>query len=199
MTSTEIPFELHITTESFSASRQAEFVSFCSAANAKPLLIELAKGEHTIQPMFSKVVYTGNIDKALSVATGIAVSLDQAGFPVKRLKIEVPAEHSGSAAIQTDGVTNYFECHLKIRLYREDNLLSLCEKHQVHLSLNALKDAAHTRFITLREFGSKDIFEQRVEQLAEALEQGGWPVIKQQAEYCIYDNNNLLDNGWLPQ
>jgi hypothetical protein len=55
------------------------------------------------------------------------------------------------------------------------------------------------RFITLREFGTKLEFENRVNELTKDLKKGNWTIFKQEAEYCIYDNNSFLDTGWLPQ
>ncbi|NUN99434.1 MAG: hypothetical protein HUU01_02325, partial [Saprospiraceae bacterium] len=92
----------------------------------------------------------------------------------------------------------YFEWHCKINYIQIEELLGVCEKHKVHLSLNSLKNETNVRFITLREFGAKWTFGQRIAVVLSDLQKGGWTVLKQQSEYCIYDNNNFLDNGWLP-
>ena len=75
-------------------------------------------------------------------------------------------------------------------------LLALCERHGAHLSANALRGAAATRFVTLREVGAAAEFERRVADLAASL-QARWPLLKQEAECCLYDSNTTLDAGWL--
>jgi hypothetical protein len=65
--------------------------------------------------------------------------------------------------------------------------------------INSLKNESNNRFITLREFGTKLEFENRVNELTKDLKKGNWTIFKQEAEYCIYDNNSFLDTGWLPQ
>ena len=76
--------------------------------------------------------------------------------------------------------------------------MQICNTHRAHLSSNSLKNEDNLRFITLREFGTKQQFESRVQNILNALHKG-WDIIKQESEYCIYDNNVFLDNGWLPQ
>ncbi len=76
-------------------------------------------------------------------------------------------------------------------------LLTICQDNEVHLSKNTLKNEENTRFITLREFGNKDAFEQRITNLLENLQKENFIIQKQQAEYCVYDDNIMLDKGWL--
>ena len=195
----EIPFEIHVTTGDLTINRQDDFVNFCMMHEARPLMIELSKGDFIQQPMFSKIVYSNSFDHVLSVATGLSLSMDSSGFAARRLKIEVPAANSDLFKNRPSNFEKYFEWHCKINYAQVDKLLQLCEKHKVHLSLNALKHATNCRFITLREFGTKTEFEKRISSLSNDLQNGHWAILKQEAEYCIYDNNNLLDHGWLPQ
>lgn len=199
MFDTEIPFEIHITTDNLSSGCQTDFVDFCTARNAKPLMIELAKGDFIHQPMFSKTVYATSVEHILTTATEISVAMNSRQFPVKRLKIEVPSEHAGLLRHYSSNFGKYYEWHCKLNYLEMDRLLVLCEKHGVHLSLNSLRNEPTIRFITLREFGTKAQFEERISALSHDLLKGNWRILKQQSEYCIYDNNNFLDNGWLPQ
>lgn len=199
MLDTKIPFEIHITTDSLTLNRQTEFIDFCVTKDAKPLMIELAKGEFINQPMFSKVVYSNNFDNILLIATDISKSLNFQNFSVKRLKIEIPSGNSELFENYSTRFNKYFEWHCKIHYTKTDKLLVLCEKHKVHLSLNSLSNESNIRFITLREFGTKLEFEHRIMALSNDLQNGSWTILKQQSEYCIYDNNDFLDNGWLPQ
>jgi hypothetical protein len=195
----KIPFEIHITTDNFTSDRQADFVDFCITREAKPLMIELSKGDFINQPMFSKIIFANNLGDILSISTEISNSLNNHGFLVKRLKIEIPSDKSDLLKYCPSDFDRYFEWHCKINFTQTDSLLKLCEKHKVHLSLNSLKNEANIRFITLREFGTKLRFEQRILSLLSGLQNGKWTILKQQSEYCVYDNNNFLDNGWLPQ
>jgi hypothetical protein len=192
-----IPFELHITINDLPANRTNQFVNSCAEQEAKPMLIELSRGQHLHQPMMNKVVYAHSLEHALQHARNLCETLQQQAFGIKRIKIEVPASEAHHDFDLAPGFQPYFEWHGKVTYERANNLLDLCTIHQVHLSLNALKKEQLTRFVTLREFGNIATFEHRVQQLILALEAGLWPVVKQQAEYCVYDNNVLLDNGWL--
>jgi hypothetical protein len=199
MFDTEIPFEIHITTDHLSLSRQTDFVDFCTTQSAKPLMIELAKGDYIHQPMFSKVIYAAHFDHILAAATEISHTMNGLEFPVKRLKIEVSSEDADLLKNHSSNFDHYFEWHCKLNYEQMDQLLTLCEEHGVHLSLNSLRNESTIRFITLREFGTKQQFEERITALTADLVKGHWKILKQQSEYCIYDNNNFLDNGWLPQ
>lgn len=194
-----IPFEIHITTSNLTKSREKDFINFCHNVNAKPLMIELSKGKFIKQPMFSKVVHSNNIDNILSISTQLSKSLALQNFNIERLKIEIPAESYNLFEDYKSTFLNYFEWHGKINYIQTDDLNKLCKTHQVHLSLNSLKNENDKRFITLREFGTKLEFDNRVEGLKKDLINGNWTIFKQEAEYCIYDNNNFLDAEWLPQ
>lgn len=190
-----IPFELHITVSGIDAVHEQDFISQCAKQNGKALLIELARGEHMQQPMLSKVIYADGIDKAIADVGIEADILAANGFHVERIKIEVPAMYANlfEAVYNKD---MYYEWHCKVEYSNVDSLLDLCNEHKVHLSRNALKNEADRRFITLREYGSKEHFEERIAMLIDALN-NKCTVQKQHAEYCVYDSNTLLDNGWL--
>lgn len=195
----KIPFELHITTGLLPVKEVEDFASFCEDHEAKPLLIELARGEYINQPMFNKVIYVCTLDEALQTATEFSEQLIARNWLVQRLKIEIPAFHAGEWKTIGEQFEPYFEWHGKVQGHPTPELNALCLEHRAHLSLNALKKAENFRFITLREFGNRDLFEQRVKSLAVSLTTAGWPLIKEVSEYCVYDNNVYLDKGWLPQ
>lgn len=199
MLDTAIPFEIHITTDSFPIDRQAEFINFCATRTAKPLMIELSQGDFIHQPMYTQVVHAHDFDQVLSFATDISNALSQQSFGVKRLKIEIPSDHFELFQDHSTMFDRYFEWHCKINYTQTEQLLQRCEAHKVHLSLNSLKNEPNIRFVTLREYGTKGAFEQRKTALLHDLQNGGWTTLKQQSEYCIYDNNDFLDHGWLPQ
>ncbi len=193
-----IPFEIHLTIGTLHTIDEAAFIDCCKALGAKPLLIELSRGTYQQQPMLSIVIYANNFETVLSKANELSRSLKDANFNAKRLKIEVPAFHSELFSEWESAFDQYFEWHGKIN-YAGQKIDTLCQKHKVHLSVNSLKGAKEFRFITLREYGSKALFENRVKGLLHDAQYENLLVHKQQAEYCIYDNNSYLDEGWLPQ
>lgn len=199
MFGSEIPFELHITIEGLPVKEVDDFTSFCNDREAKPLLIELASGEYINQPMFNKVIHVSELDEALQTASEFSDQLIARNWKVQRLKIEIPAYHAGEWKMIGEQFEPYFEWHGKIQGHPTPALHALCLEHRAHLSLNALKKAENYRFITLREYGSRLQFEQRVKNIAARLTESGWPLIKEVSEYCVYDNNVYLDKGWLPQ
>lgn len=199
MTPQTIPFEIHLTTHSISIDQQAAFAQACQNHDAKPLLIELGRGETMQQPMASKVVYAQSLEAATQEGENLAIMLESLQFPISRMKIEVPAFHSHQFPAVPNGFNDYFEWHGKVAFHHPDALLELCLAHGAHLSRNALKNQTEIRFVTLREYGTQTQFETRVAQLSEALQMAGWPIQKQQAEYCIFDSNIHLDKGWLSQ
>lgn len=199
MLSQTIPFEIHITLENLPSQRENEFIDFCKTNRAKPLIIELAQGECIQQPMLGKIIKSDNFDKVLTHTNELSQSLTDANFKHKRLKLEIPAYNYKLLQNLDTAFEKYFEWHGKINLSNKKALLNLCEKHKAHLSHNSLKNEGGLRFITLREFGAIDLFNNRIENLSTDLAIGNWEIHKQESEYCIYDNNTFLDNGWLPQ
>jgi hypothetical protein len=199
MFASKIPFELHLTTGLLPVKEVDAFESFCTDHGAKPLLIELARGEYINQPMFNKIIYVTTLDEALQTATVFSQQLIARNWKVQRLKIEIPAFHADEWNGTDQEFEPYFEWHGKIQGHPTPALNGLCQQHRAHLSLNALKKVENYRFITLREYGSRNIFEQRLKTLAVSLTEAGWPLIKEVSEYCVYDNNVYLDKGWLPQ
>ncbi len=199
MLSATIPFEIHLTTINLVETQLDTFLRVCELAEGKPLLIELSKGNVVQQPMLSKVVKAAALEEAFYAANDLSAILHQHGFAVKRLKIEVPANRWEAFTDLSTAFPRYFEWHGKLLFTEPEQLLRLCDEHQVHLSKNALKDEHHTRFVTLREYGNYDRFQARIKLLATALAHQGRELLKQEAEYCVYDNNMGFDDGWLPQ
>lgn len=191
------PFEIHLTTDALPPIDLARFVGACEHLRAKPLVIELARGTHSTQPMLSKVVQAPNLLAALAIAAADAQYLHTCHLPVTRTKLETHADGQ-HLALPANGPAfiPYFEWHGKVPYRQVAELLALCERHRAHLSANALRGESATRFVTLREFGSATIFQARVASLATAL-QAHLPVLKQESECCVYDSNRALDTGWL--
>jgi hypothetical protein len=193
----QIPFEIHITTIIRNKVDEEGFLSFCGQNNVKPLFIELARGQSVSQPMLSKTVYLESLVETQSYCSQISAALNKKGFPTQRIKIEVLDRDSELFVHTNTSHAHYFEWHGKVSYQNFNTLLKYCEKNQVHLSRNVLKNEANQRFITLREYGNKAIFHKRIDRLKKDLQNGGWKLFKEEAEYCIYDDNKQLDKNWL--
>lgn len=191
-----IPFEAHLTMQDIAPAQLPAMEAFCKAQGHKPLLIELSRGQHFWQPMASFIAEFPHLEAAMAAAKSEVASYSEAGFPIGRVKIETPATMSDNVS-PTKGFTPYFEWHGRILLHDSPALLALCALHQAHLSCNALHGDPDRRFVTLREFGDRLAFEGRKETLIAALTAQGWPLQKQQSEYCVYDSHVALDHGWL--
>ncbi len=196
-----VPAELHLTTFPFESHALSGFEDFCFENESKPLIIELERGESTIQPMLTKIIHADRLQEAIEYGKVLVGKMQQANFGVSRLKIEIPySEYEHPLFISLDKeFSPYFEWHGKVEVTKERKarLLELCELHLVHLSINSLKKNKGQRFVTLREYGSSDQFANRVELLTEDLHQNAWEIFKPHYEYCVYDSNESLDVGWL--
>jgi hypothetical protein len=113
-------------------------------------------------------------------------------------KIEVPASYYVHQSLRMNQTGEcYFEWHGRIPFDRYDELVTLVNQAGAHLSNNALRTDKTTRFVTLRTYGTYDDFQQQITQLTLMLEANGWPIQKQQSEYCVYDTFAHIDTGWI--
>ena len=110
----EIPFEIHITINNLELSRRIDFINFCNTIDAKPIIIELSKGEFINKPMISKILYSNNIDEILLTSNEFSKALAAKGFNVNRIKIETPAKYSFLFENYITSFKKYFEYHCKI-------------------------------------------------------------------------------------
>ncbi|MBX7223195.1 MAG: hypothetical protein K1Y36_24985 [Blastocatellia bacterium] len=158
------------------------------------------------QPMVTK---TGraNLFDIHHVAVELAGQLQAEGFPVIRTKIEIPGE-SRRVPQTADEARNidrarYFEQHVKVLLSPESEgsaLLRLAQKHNAHLSRNALRvraDHKEERFLTQRCFGvGQPEAMTRFAAFVREIEELGFLIIKTEAEFVLFDSNLALDTGW---
>ncbi|MBX7170563.1 MAG: hypothetical protein K1X72_06365 [Pyrinomonadaceae bacterium] len=188
------PFELHLTTHKISGKKNDDFTALCSEIGGKSLLIELAQGEFMQQPMFTTTIFEKDLEAVLRMARSLAQRFRDSEFPIQRIKVETEEIYSDNFEKLPE---NYFEWHGKINIKNFPNLFEICQKHKVHLSKNSLKDEPNLRFITLRESCSKEVYQKRLAKLLDDLDLE--KIIKQESEFCVYDNNLILDKGWLPE
>lgn len=192
-------YEIHITVDLPSKEKIKKFEDKCKELYCKPLAIELPNGDHTIQPMLSKVIDFDLMEDMKIYVRGLNNALKESGFKVSRSKIEIPLFEFN--ALREDYPLfkhKYFEYHTKVRFNDIDikELEDYCKSKDSHLSRNYLRGEENTRFITVRNYSDMDDFLNRVDSLIKDMPTK-FKIIKHQYECCIFDNNIDLDKGWI--
>ncbi len=203
-------FEVHITARITSESLFERFREWCRNREFKCVRIVLGRGAYVHQPMATWRRHDTSLPVVATEAHQFALEMNRAEIPVARLKVEAAPENEGvplndaEAAAHEPG--NYFEHHVK--LLREatasrESLLRMCEQFGAHLSHNALREVAEgqeERFVTLRCYAvGRTSSEGQLQRFLAALIALGERNIEHESEYCVYDSNVELDNGWLSQ
>jgi hypothetical protein len=200
-------FEAHVTVALTGADRLDAFRSLCGQLGVKCVVIELPHGQVHTQPMTSSY-HRGTVQQAAQEVAGLAGALHEAGFAVNRVKLEAVTTNSGIPQYDDEArampATNYFEFHVKALLPAgadAEQLRALCQRHDAHLSRNALKketDGRQERFLTQRAYGLGRVnAEARFERLISALEAAGYTLGNRLREYSIFDSNARVDAGWI--
>lgn len=175
-----------------------EFERACTKAQCRMTVIELSKGETSVQPMATFISFDP-YPRLLEQIIRLNFHFQLLGFPISRSKIEVPFDyHSELAQNQLEFV--YYEAHIKVQFEQEKLplLRALGEKFKAHLSKNSLQGRPNERFLTYRQYKQEpETFSEHLNQLAQELEQAGFPVKKTIMEAAIYDSNETVDKGWL--
>lgn len=198
-------FETHITITLGEKSTE-EFVDTCNLLGVKPVFIQLPSGKVPSQPM-TAVDTKGTLDSVKAEAYGVVKSLEAAGFPCIRVKIEaapfnedLPKTSAESEALPS---TMYFEYHVKTLLDAgmQTEALAVAKAHNAHLSLNAFKtrpDGLLEKFFTKRMYGI-GLAEAKVQaqELSNAINgTGTLKELKNVLEYCVFDTDSSIDEDW---
>jgi hypothetical protein len=200
-------FEAHVTVEAADLDERERFRGVCGELGVKCVLIELPEGATRSQPMTASY-HRGELEQVLREVSGITRGVREAGFPVKRLKLEAVATNRGVPDSDDDvrrfPPGNYFEFHVKVLLAAGADLgalRELCARHDARLSSNAYKQDSggrSERFVTLRLYGvgRRSAFAACDRLLAE-LKEAGHALGNNLREYTIYDSAVSLDAGWI--
>lgn len=200
-------FEAHVTVAAGDADTLERFRVVCVELGVKPVLIVLPRGVVRSQPM-ANLIRRGTLSEAHQGATELASALEERGFSIVRVKIEAAPDNldipDTDEQAKSHSPGNYFEYHAKLLLGDETALEPIrqaCEPHRAHLSANAFKrtDGGRIeRFVTLRVYqaGRREA-DRRLSDLLRSLEAIGHTPVKVVCEYCVYDSNLPLDDGWL--
>lgn len=182
-------YEIHLTTSPIATQALATFGEQAKQLGTKPLLIELSRGLHPLQPMLT-FEHAGELGSAMARAQDVAAGAEAMGHTVCRCKIECRAD--------ADVAGPYLEWHGRIAVAPDawPALAALCREHGAHLSNNALKHSA-SRYVTLRGHAGLAALQDHVAALCHKLETQDWRFDKQQWERVVFDSNLPLDAGWL--
>lgn len=130
--------------------------------------------------------------------------LSEAGFEVRRAKIEAAPGNAGipQTADLPDG--SYFEHHVKLVLADDEAIAAVRavgERHRAHVSRNARRLVAggkHERFVTQRchDAGQPEA-RQRLRALVDELTAAGFPPVEVEEEFVVFDSHPGLDKGWI--
>jgi hypothetical protein len=201
-------FEVHMTVRLSGQGGWERFQDWCRVHQCKCVHIMLARGEHIDQPMATLRRSQESLTAVLAEARLLAAELQEAAFPVVRVKVEAETLNQDVPQLDEDATrhatSNYFEHHVKLLRDRTapcDRLLRVCVERQAHLSRNAWRESGHRkeeRFLTVRHYrlGNRSS-ERRLRQLLDSLDEISEQVIEVESEYCVYDSNLDLDRGWL--
>ncbi|MDQ1922068.1 hypothetical protein [Massilia pseudoviolaceinigra] len=184
-----------MTTAPLAAARWPAFDCYAASIGAKPMVIELARGVHPVQPMLT-LCRDGALEEVVRFAQALAGQAAQSGFEVVRCKIE---QDASADVIRTPGARHhYVEWHGRMVVPEpiRMQLAALSEQYGAHLSNNAIR-GGDIRYVTLRETGGHAALRRRVAALSDAIAAQGWVIGKQQWESVVFDSNLTLDSGWL--
>lgn len=198
--------ETHITVSLAAPQTIEQLQEWSRIHGLKCIQIVLDRGETVSQPMVSRRAFS-TFSKELKKADELKDILSANGFPVIRIKIEIPPTNEGVPHSQNetkDNANSYFENHIKLLLDTvsdKSGLEKIAERHSAHLSRNALrkrKDGFEERFVTQRcwSVGRIEAFDQFNVLLNELLN-SNYTVLETENEYVIYDSNLEIDKGWI--
>ncbi|MBQ9874980.1 MAG: hypothetical protein IJM30_11015 [Thermoguttaceae bacterium] len=182
-------FQFHVTLVDLPVERKERFLELCQIEGVKPVLIELEKGEHIRQPMFTRNLDAERLDAALAEVQKTSDKFVAAGFEISRVKAEIDPRQNADYLSDE----RYYEWHCLVRYQDEEELKALCREREAHLSRNALNPGE--KFVSIR-FYDKDAFYQAVEKTEDALKLGRFEIVKEKFEYSVYDSRLELDKGW---
>ncbi len=187
-------YELHVTTAP--DADVTGWSALCRALGIKPLVIELAGGDHQRQVMMA-AQHAGDDASARAWRCDIIDAFRVAGFPVVRVKLEVPLDKAAGYA----DAALYHEAHIKLLLDADGAraLPGVAIHAGMHASANALQrgDGGLSKwYLTSRVYGcdiraAADQFGEAFLRVHECM-----PGVRMEMETVLVDTNPLLDAGW---
>jgi hypothetical protein len=183
-------YELHVTVQ---PERVLDFAKFCEAIKAKPLYIQLNRGEHKDQLMLAATHMLQDDGEALAWAHDFADVVIKPHFSITRVKLE---------SRLVEGPNEYYEAHWKLD-FKYDIPYWMCETKKFladHPELLFSRNLFDTRihYLSQRIYGSEDHLAASTtfNTSGVAINFGGLPLVKTHYERAVYDSNPSIDAGW---
>ena len=193
-------FEAHLTLAD-GIEPDAALRAWAHARDLRVLSVELARGTTRRQLMLT-ARFEATHTQALLVLAGLAEDIrTHSVAQVTRRKLELAVD---DCAEPPSGAL-YLEHHVKVRTGapRVPVLSQLGLRHAAHLSRNAFKrlpNGVEERFLTQRfEVAAALPARRALLELVSALEDEAIQVLKSEREWVLYDDNLMLDHGWLKE
>lgn len=197
-------YEYHATIERIDAHAIDSFLEYCSVfkkvycpqiLSCKPIIIELARGLSTLQPMcaisFTNRIHYDHIKKVFGTFCP---------FHICRHKLEEKI-YQNRALHSTVSPNKYFEWHATTD-FQDTIIGDLKMPPNTHIARSklAVHPSASWRIVTCRLFGIRDAQEfcRAIRNIRAVIEQWGL-IHKEKFEYCIEDSNDAIDQGWLQE
>lgn len=193
-------FEIHISVQE---DQQFLLWNFAQYNKIKYIYACAKYGTSKNQLMISKWKTGSKVD-AIEKAQNIANDMEKNwGLTIIRIKIESMAL---SPLVQEEtSLDNYFEFHVKVGLQGPEKdsynkLEQVCNKHSASISINTFSNEK-SPIVTLRIAGKLGVDGAFIKKdlLFKDMKKLDCITIhdKIQQEYCIYDTNKSMDDGWL--
>ncbi|SEK59763.1 hypothetical protein [Streptacidiphilus jiangxiensis] len=203
------PFEAHVTVGCEAEAEHARLDAWAARAGLKLTHIVLARGRTPSQPMLT-LRGRGALDEQLAAVRSVTAALEEDGFTVLRVKLEVSARADGVPVLDDVDARlhmaagRYFEHHVCLLLEPGADLGSLAElvtPHRAHLSWNARRigaDGLERRFVTQRCHGvGRGTAGARLDALLVSLRQAGHRWAEVEREFVVHDSDAGVDAGWI--
>jgi len=196
-------FECHMTVD-ITLDKIDVFRDYCKGLGGSAIVIELAEGLHSVQPMIAKLI-RGDAEQSYKTVLELYRALEEK-FNVIRVKVEAATSNRSVPQCDKDAArwpeTCYFEHHVRMVLPLDEDLSEFkrcLEPFSAHLSNNPLStsDIGQVRFATQRFRDLGDLqAAAALNELLTFLSKKHVVVSKVIREFNIYDSNKDLDRGW---
>lgn len=202
-------FETHLTLASMGIEEMAALREWGAGRDLKYVYILLDRGAQPSQPMVTWRT-AGILSKVRREVSEICGNLETARFPVTRVKIEAAIGNEQVPQTDTEAFcfhpSRYFEHHVKLIMPPDADcgaIIEVAMRHAAHLSRNVLRqrpDGLVERFVTQRCHSvGLSTATNRLENFLAVLASLRAPVVRIEEEFVVYDSNEALDAGWLPE
>lgn len=200
-------FEIHITVEPSSQARLRALIDTTLRLDKKyswmirPRLTQAISlfGDHPLQPMFA-CFFNSTEDVAMTELMNLRTLMIERGIVPVRTKLEASASSLG-VPIRCEG-DHYFEFHFDVPLDDSNpagdwnDLVDILTPFGCQVSFNLNKPEIMP-IATIRHYGTLTEISDQFKQIKSVLEKHDYECIKQQREYSVYDDNVMLDAGWM--